>query len=423
MISMRIGLAAAQWILLGSLAFLAAGSHAQTTDRKVEKLKKVKPSESLIYKLLKTKPEVFDPLIFNGTDRRVQVLYTRIERDKNGHPRFHEYRYQSDPAAYFYPASTVKFPVALLALQKLNELGIRGLDMNTTMLTDSASPEQTPVIGDRSAADGRPTIAHYIKKILLVSDNDAFNRLYEFLGPDYINETLHRMGYVNTEIIHRLSSPLTPEQNRFTNPVRFLDVDGNLLYFKPASLSVRVHPKRTERMGVGYISKGGVVLEPFDFSTKNRMPLADLHRMVQSVMFPESLPASQRFNLTASDLDFVRTYMSMLPGESDDPKYDTTENWDTYVKFLYYGSERNSYDPNIRVYNKVGDAYGFLIDGAYFHDTKNNVEFLLSAMIYCNSDGIFNDDKYDYDSVGFPFLKELGRLIHEYQLNRWKSED
>ena len=378
------------------------------------------PSESLIYKLLKDKSEIFDSLIFGSVDRRVQILYTQIKRDKKGRVRFKDHAYQSDPSVYFYPASTVKLPVAILALQKLNELAIPGLDMNSTMLTDSARPEQTSVPGDRSAADGRPTIAHYIKKILLVSDNDAFNRLFEFLGPDYINETLHRLGYRNTEIIHRLSLPLSPEQNRHTNPVRFLDANGEVIYWKPASMSVRAHPVRTEKMGVGYISKGKLVQEPFDFSTKNRMPLADLHRMIRAVMFPESIPSDQRFRLTPADLAFLHQYMSMLPGESDDPQYDRTEFWDTYVKFLYYGSEPNSYDPSIQVYNKVGDAYGFLIDGAYFHDTKNNIEFLLSAVIYCNADGIFNDDKYDYDSVGFPFMKELGRAIHEYQLQSKK---
>ena len=375
-------------------------------------------SDSLIYNILKAKSEVFNPLIFAGVDRRVQVLYTRISRDKRGRPRFQEFGYRSTPDEYYYPASTVKLPIAILALQKLNELRISGLDMNTTMLTDSAAPEQTPVLGDRSAADGRPTIAHYIKKILLVSDNDAFNRLYEFLGPDYINETLHRLGYKHTEITHRLSTPLSPEQNRQTNPVRFLDVNGSVVYLKPAEYSKNRMPARNIKLGVGYISKGKLVSEPFDFSVKNRFPLSDLHRVVRAVLFPESLPKKQRFNLTEADLAFLRKYMAMLPSESDDPRYDAKDYWDTYVKFLYYGSERDTYDPTVRVYNKVGDAYGFLIDGAYFHDVKNNVEFLLSAVIYCNSDGIFNDDKYDYDSVGFPFMKELGRAIHENQLRR-----
>ena len=396
-------------ILLGSWAIPARSTPAGTQNPM---------SDTLIYSLLKAKPEIFDPLIFGSSDRRIQVLYTRIDRDKKGRPRFTDHAYRSNPEEYFYPASTIKFPLAVLALQKLNELGVGGLNRNTTMLTDSVAPEQTPVLADKSAADGRPTIAHYIKKILLVSDNDASNRLYEFLGPDYINQTLHRLGYRNTEIIHRLSVPFTMEQNRHTNPIRFLDADGKLIYFKPAEISTYQYPARDIQMGVGYLSNGKLVNRPFDFSHRNRFPLEDLHRMVRAVMFPESLPKNQRFNLTASDLAFLHEYMSMLPGESIDPQYDVKDHWDTYVKFLYYGSVPNTYDPNIRVYNKVGEAYGFLIDGAYFHDVKNNVEFLLSAVIYCNSDGIFNDDKYDYDNVGFPFLKELGRLIHEHQITK-----
>ena len=31
---------------------------------------------------------------------------------------------------------------------------------------------------------------------------------------------------------------------------------------------------------------------------------------------------------------------------------------------------------------------------------------------------VFNDDKYDYDTVGFPFLKNLGKVIYEYELTR-----
>jgi hypothetical protein len=74
----------------------------------------------------------------------------------------------------------------------------------------------------------------------------------------------------------------------------------------------------------------------------------------------------------------------------------------------------------VRIFNKVGDAYGFLLDNAYFVDFKQGVEFMLTATIYCNEDEIFNDDKYDYDSVGFPFYKHLGEVIYNYELARKK---
>lgn len=111
----------------------------------------------------------------------------------------------------------------------------------------------------------------------------------------------------------------------------------------------------------------------------------------------------------------------MMPEESKSPVYPAPDYWDSYVKFLFYGSEKGKAEPTIRIFNKVGDAYGFLIDAAYFADYKNNIEFQLSAIIHCNSDGIFNDDKYDYDSVGFPFMKNLGRVIHEYELKRQRK--
>jgi hypothetical protein len=46
---------------------------------------------------------------------------------------------------------------------------------------------------------------------------------------------------------------------------------------------------------------------------------------------------------------------------------------------------------------------------------------MLSATIYCNSDEIVNDDKYDYETVGFPFMKNLGRLIYDYESKRTRK--
>jgi len=43
---------------------------------------------------------------------------------------------------------------------------------------------------------------------------------------------------------------------------------------------------------------------------------------------------------------------------------------------------------------------------------------MLCATIYCNSDGILNDDKYDYETVGYPFMKHLGQLIYDHELKR-----
>ncbi|HET6995468.1 MAG TPA: serine hydrolase, partial [Chitinophagaceae bacterium] len=333
----------------------------------------------------------FDSVLQKKDELKVQIIYTQIDRDKKGNPVFRDFYFNNNDSNYFYPASTVKLPIAILALQKLNQVKIEGLDKNTTMITGEDGDGQTAVSIDSTAADKRPTIAHYIKRILLVSDNDAFNRLYEFLGQEYINNSLHAMGYEATQIIHRLDISLTEQQNRHTNPVRFYDNNGKLVYEKPAEKSRLVYATRNTKIGRGHMKGDSIVHEPLDFSKKNRLLLKDLHNIVRSVMFPQSVPTKQRFDLTNDDYNFLRRYMSTTPPESTDPSYDSSYHA-SYVKFLFYGGEKGKTRPDIRIFNKVGDAYGFLIDASYFADFDHHIEFMLSAVIYCNSDGILNDD-------------------------------
>lgn len=374
-------------------------------------------SDSFLKNLVRQASPHLDSLLQLNDQYHVKIIYTQVDRSASGKPRFTNYYYNADPNQYFYPASTVKMPVAFLALQKLNQLNQPGLDKQTTMITESAYAGQTQVYNDPSSADGRPTIANYIKKIFLVSDNDAFNRLYEFLGQEYINESLHKMGYDSAQVLHRLDVSLTEDQNRATNPVKFYDTASHLIWEKPLLRSGMRYQTRNTLLGKGYMKGGKLINEPFDFSKKNRFTLIDLHSILMSVIFPEAMPKKQRFQLNNEDYAFLYKYMSMKPGESKFPQYDSSFN-EAYSKLLLFGGKGKIEDPGIRIFNKEGDAYGFLTDVAYIVDLKNNVEFFLSANIYCNSDGIFNDDHYDYESIGFPFLKELGQVIYQYELKR-----
>ena len=375
-------------------------------------------TDAFLTSLLATNREL-DSVLKHNDQWQVKIIYTRVDRDKKNRPRFTNYFFNIRPEQYFYPASTVKMPVSILALQKLNELDIRGLDKNTTMITGEDFPGQTAVFNDPQSRDGRPTIASDIKKIFLVSDNDAFNRLYEFLGQEYCNRALHQLGFDSVQILHRLQIPLTEEQNRRTNPVSFYDTASKVIYQQPLVTSQLNYQLRNTFLGKGYMSNGQLVNSPFDFSRKNRIGLADLHSMLQTVIFPEATQPRQRFRLTEEDYQFLYRYMSMKPGESDFPQYDPSFNG-AYSKFLMYGG-KGDLETSTRSFSKQGDAYGFLTDVAYIVDFKNGVEFFLSANIYCNSDGIFNDDKYDYEKTGKPFLKNLGRLFYEYELQRKKE--
>ncbi len=393
-------------ILICSLAIM---THAQPLDL---------TTSNPLHQALKNNPQFFKRITSNPDSFRVQIIYTQIDRNKRNKPSFKEYSYRLNNEEYFYPASTVKMPIALLALEKINELGIKGLTRNSIMITDSASTAQDHVYNQPNANDGAPTIENYIKQIFLVSDNDAFNRLYEFLGQEYIQRKLREKGYPDVIIRHRLQLSRTVEQQAITNPVKFYDTTGNLIYEQPAQKSNAIYEATNVSLGKGFMKGGKLINEPFSFLNKNRIYLQDLHHILQSVIFPEKFPKKNRFNLTDDDYAFVKKYMHIYPRESESPIYDPEHYWDTYCKFLLQGSEKKTLYPNVKIYNKVGDAYGFLLDVAYITDVDNNIEFMLSAVISCNTDGIYNDDAYEYDSLGFPFLRDLGIAIYQQELQR-----
>ena len=118
-----------------------------------------------------------------------------------------------------------------------------------------------------------------------------------------------------------------------------------------------------------------------------------------------------------ADYDFLYRYLSQYPSETDYPKYDTGLYYDSYVKF-FFKQGGHSIPDYIRVFNKVGWAYGCLTDVSYVADFKNKVEYMLTATIYVNSDGVMNDNKYDYDNIGYPFMYKLGQCIYNYELKR-----
>src|SRR4030095_5547620 len=158
--------------------------------------------------------------------------------------------------------------------------------------------------------------------------------------------------------------------------------------------------------------------EPMDFSIKNRISLEDLHNILKSIYFPNAVAPKQRFNISPEDFQLVYKSMSQYPTESRFPTYDTTF-YPAYGKFFLFGADPKVVPPaNLRIFNKVGEAYGSLLDIAYIVDFENKVEFMLSATIYCNTDGILNDDHYDYTNICFPFFSNLGKTIYEYELQR-----
>ncbi|WP_373073593.1 serine hydrolase [Zeaxanthinibacter enoshimensis] len=329
----------------------------------------------------------------------VQVIYTRIKRSDE-QVVFEDHYFREAADDYFYPASTVKLPIAVLALEKLNE--IDSLDRNTRFYVEGDTLETT--------------FANDITAIFALSDNAASNRLLEFLGQDDINRRLLAKEAGPVRISHRLGDP---SDRLTTRPLILYLNDSTLtpsraINNKPAQA---LNLKGIEK-GVGYVKDDSLYHSPFSFALKNYYPLRTQHEILKRLVFPGKFPKDQQFSITKEQRHFLLQSMKTLPREAG---YDPGEFHDAYGKFFIYGDSKEAIPGNIEIYNKVGYAYGTLTDVAYIRDKENKIEFLLSATLLVNENGIYNDDEYEYEETGIPFLAALGRGVYHFEQQQQKN--
>lgn len=349
---------------------------------------------------------------------KLQIIYTQIDRDATGTPHFTTHTFHLDSSNYFYCASLVKLPCAILALEKTKALRIYS---QTIMFTDSSNACQHTVKIDTTSKNNYPSVAQYIKRMALVSDNFAYSRIYEFLGTDYIHQRLNELGYPNIRIVHRFDGGCVGKENTNTNTVVFYDDKLKPIASVPNQISEinYKHPLGNVKIGNAYInSKNKKVNEPKDFSYMNYMSLENTHSILQRIIFNDYLPFEKRYNLINDDRKMLIQYLTQYPRESSYPTYNKSY-YDSYKKYFLFGdSKKNITDSDIKITNIVGQSYGFMSDCAYITNEKKSIEFMLSAVIYTNEDGVINDGKYEYNSIALPFLAELGRQIYRYEENR-----
>ncbi|MGP8216434.1 MAG: serine hydrolase [Bacteroidia bacterium] len=350
-----------------------------------------------------------------------QVIYTEINRDSNNRAHLKRHYLYKPSTNYYYPASLVKLPLVALALEKVDSLNkLYSITKDTRLCVDSAHQCETTELYDSTSQNRYPSIAQYIRRMLLVSDNYAYNRIYEFLTPAYINRRLHQLGYKNAIVNQRFNPNCDSTNNRFTNPFTFLAPDSTVMYRQPADSNMCpiTNVARHTVVGKGY-ADNNKIKPARDFRRNNYIPFKNENDILLSLIFPNAFPASSRFRLTADDYMFLYKYMGMLPRESDYPRYDRKMYPDNLKKYNYFGTTDTISDSNtVRSLNIVGRAYGFLADCSYIIDTSAHVEFCLSVLMYLNEKDVINSGKYEYNDVGLPFMSDLGKAIMKYEKKR-----
>jgi hypothetical protein len=367
--------------------------------------------------------DLFDSVVQHKEDYRLQIIYTRIDRDASGLPHLTTYSFDADKY-YYYCASMIKLPACALALEKLNKLAQYRVNIFDSLSVDSiACTDLSP----SSMMTGTPysCLAQYIKEMLMLSNNHAFNPVYDFLGQKYFQDRLHQIG-LNSAVISNRFAGCDTNQNRFCDPVSLWDRQTHQVkYSQPCTNNERrqfYNGDLDPRVGTGYMGGGQLINEPKDFRFSNYIALSELHSFLTRLIFPQIQSPEERLSLTRNDYQYLYKCMGIFPRESAYPKLDSIRYPDMYMKyFMGLDSTVHTMPDNIRIFNKVGQAYGFMTDCSYVEDTLNRVDFFLSCSMYLNADGILNDGVYEYDQIGYPFFHNLFNVIYTEELERHKD--
>ena len=352
------------------------------------------------------KNDFLKEIINEKEDYEIQILLTKIDQ-YNSKVDFQEYKYQLDDNKYFYPASTIKLPIVVLTLKKINELRSKGSEITLkSKITLNYKDDYSELV----IRDSITSFQNLIADVFLVSDNSASNILIDFIGYNYFNHEMENAGFDKTYLNHKFNP------DPYVNSTwQISDLDNNIISSINDNQKIIKADEKTNGLEKGErrYFKGEILDESLNFSEKNRSSITDMHNLIKYIFYPEIFDSTNTFNLNVEDYDFLRYWMSRFTYEDIGEKFIGDENFfETYNKFFIHGDEQSVSNEQIRVYNKIGQAYGTSIDNGLIKNYQDNVEFILTATIYTNKNKVINDNLYEYDDLAVPFLAKLSRAIY-----------
>lgn len=370
----------------------AASAEARPAERASAGAREPADAPRPIEDLLRSDPFIAD-LVAEAPRRRLQVLFA--VPSAGGLERF---GFRVD-AEYFYPASAVKLCTAVAALEKLEELRSteegRALGLRTRLR-----------FADRRRADRsvETTLRAELERSLVMSDNDAYNRLHELVGSAELEARMARLGLGSARLSQKLvSAEGAPLSIAFRLP-------GGDLELPPRAESRRL-PVATGRylLGDAHVDERGRLVDaPMDFSERNEVSLADLQSLLVAVARPDLVDAERAPKIAPADREALVEILARLPSDLD-PR-NVQPGLDDFAKPFHRAFLRALPGHDLRVVSKGGRAYGFTVGNAYVADRTTGRELFVAFAVYTNVDETLNDDRYDYLRLGNPFVQRLATL-------------
>lgn len=371
---------------------------------------------NLLDSLLQTLPNTYAHIIQSPDKFRFQLIYTSIRYNEKGEGMFKDYYFNYSDTVYNYPASMVKFPASIIAVKKIETLNKDNLSLDSKIIMDSLFCQKS-LLSDTVGFPKYPHLRKWIKRMLIISDNEAYTHTYDFINCKTMHSWLKEWGFYNARIINKFIPKCINDSTYYTPTVYVLDNNNDTIFIQYQDSICKFNTSE-KNYTVGYVvkkikKKRKIIRRkiPKSFVKHNDWPLNYSHQLMKYFIFDQQL---KKLSLNNSHYDSLLKYMGSYPREYSDLNIDSTAYYDTWKKFFIYGGKyKRIQDDTLRSINIIGRAYGFLSETAYIVDFKNNVDFILSASIYVNPNNIM-DNKYNYE-LAYQLFYDISKIIYKYE--------
>ena len=370
------------------------------------------PRDDWLERRLRQADPRFSHWLARADELRLQILVAQVVPRDGGAPSFEEHGYRVD-AEYVYPASAIKTFLAICTLRALRALAERhGVELDASarilrcrLSRPGCEPPEADEDEDRGEGERKKHeklwVRQEIRKLLLYSDNDSYDRLYDIAGHRELNEDAAALGFSSVRFHHRMNAPAS--RSKVLRRLMLLPRGGPAVTIPLRKSDFEPQPTPAARLSLGkaHFSDRGRVAEPMSFANKNYASLRDMQRLNLSLLFPASSRAVE-LGLTAAERALVVEAMTgqLRPVRSA-----------ARHKPLLPGVLEVLPAERLRYVGKSGRAYGFHLENAYLEDKQSGRGLLVTAVIYANPNGVLNDDDYDYDETSKPFFRARGRAL------------
>ncbi|HWS27482.1 MAG TPA: serine hydrolase [Xanthomonadales bacterium] len=368
--------------------------------------------DSLLTEILRAAGPQSRRILASPDEFELQVLWTRCERaDADAWRVAGEHSLGVQQKRWFAAASFVKLPLAALLLEQLCARGLID-QIGALRVTVDAGPACAPL--PASTKNGWPML-RLLRAMCVVSDNLAYNALYELLGSDAIHRRLAELGYADCRVAARLGCGGAMRPGKLA--ARVVDAAGKLVWDSPrnATEQPQLFPFGSALKGRAWAEGGKQIAGPHDFSDSNFMPLPDVHRMMLELASGQALGDRPAFALCPKARALLAQIMALTPRACPDPVYVPDQFANDHAKWLIPLDGDGHLPAGLSIASKNAQSYGYIGDSAFIVDQSRDLAFGLSAMVFVDRDGVLNDGDYAYADIGRPFLRELGAAVWAYE--------